>query len=316
MRSNTDWFKDSKWGVFIDFLAAPASSTGGADISVDVWNKRVDSFDTVGLANQLEAVDAKYLFITLGQNTGHYCSPNETYDTIVGIKPSKCAQRDLISDLYDVLDPKGIRLLVYLSSAAPEYDPVAVQKLEWKRNGWRLAEFQRKWESVIREWSLRWDRKVCGWWIDGCYYANDMYRHSDAPNFKTFSAALKAGNPDSIVAFNPGVRNPVISITEYEDYTAGEINMAFPVFDKYHPQVNRWVDGAQYHILSFLGDGWGVGNPRFPNEFVIGFTKYTNERQGVVSWDIPVTENGLIPQSFLKQLTALKEGRNSKKFNS
>jgi len=67
--------------------------------------------------------------------------------------------------------------------------------------------------------------------------------------------------------------------------------------------LGRWCPVSHF---KFLGDGWGVGNPRFPNEFVIGFTKYTNERQGVVSWDIPVTENGLIPQSFLKQLTALK----------
>ena len=310
MRSNTDWFEDAKWGVFIDFLAAPASSTGGAEVTAEAWNQRVNSFDVVKLTQQLESVGAKYLFVTLGQNTGHYCSPNETYDTIVGIKPSKCAKRDLISDLYDTLKPKGIKLLVYLPNSAPEYDPVAVQRLEWEKNGGRLAEFQRKWESIIREWSLRWGRKVCGWWIDGCYYADDMYRHGDPPNFKSFSAALKAGNPDSIVAFNPGVKVPVVSMTEYEDYTAGEISMAFPVFDKYHPQVNRWIDGAQYHILSFLGDGWGVGNPRFPNEFVIGFTKYTNEKQGVISWDVPVKENGLIPQSFLKQLTALKEDLN------
>ena len=318
MRANTDWFRDSKWGLFIHCLAAPASSTGGADISVNVWNKRVDSFDTAGLASQLEAVGAKYIFITLGQNTGHYCAPNETYDLIVGIKPSKCSKRDLINDLYEVLESKGIKLLVYLPSGAPEHDPIAVEKLEWERGfkggsertGKRLAEFQTKWEAVIREWSLRWGRKIFGWWIDGCYFADEMYRHHEPPNFQSFAAAMKEGNPDSIVAFNPGVLLPAISITEYEDYTAGEISTAFPVFDKYHPQVNRWVDGAQYHILSFLGDGWGVGNPRFPNEFVIGFTKYTNERQGVVSWDVPVREKGLIPQSFLEQLIALKEGLN------
>lgn len=308
MRSNTDWFKNSKWGVFLHFLAAPASSTGGDDFPVDKWNKRVESFDVLGLANQLEAVGAKYVILTLGQNTGHYCSPNETYDAIAGIKPSKCSRRDLVCDLSDALNPKEIRLLVYFTGGAPGCDLAAIEKLEWKKEGGRQAEFQMKWEAVIREWSLRWGRKVSGWWIDGCYYADDMYRHDNPPNFQSFAQAMKAGNPDSIVAFNPGIKNPVISMTEYEDYTAGEINMAFPVFDKYHPVIDRWVNGAQYHILSFLGDGWGVGFPRFPDEFVAGFTKYTNQRQGVVSWDVPATENGLIPRPFLTQLAALGDG--------
>jgi hypothetical protein len=135
-----------------------------------------------------------------------------------------------------------------------------------------------------------------------------MYRHDESPNFRSFAAALKAGNPDSIVAFNPGIEVPVVSITEYEDYTAGEICTALPVFDKYRGDINRWVDGAQYHILSFLGSGWGAGSPRFPDEFVIGFTKYTNEKKGVVSWDVPTSEdNGLILQPFYEQLLNLNK---------
>jgi len=311
MRSDTKWFKDSKWGVFIHFLAAPAGTgtTDKANVSVDKWNKRVDSFDTAGLANQLETVGAKYIFITLGQNTGYYCSPNETYDSIVGIKPSKCSKRDLINDLYSVLEPKGIRLLVYLPSGAPADDPVAVQKLEWEKNGGRLAEFQRNWESVIREWSLRWGRKVCGWWIDGCYHPDLMYDFPDEPNFQSFAAAMKAGNPDSIVAFAPGTSLTPAPMTEYDDYTAGEINVSFPVFAKRFSQLNRGVKSAQYHMLSFLGEDWGAGDPRFPNQFVSGYTKYINEKQGVISWDVPTSEdNGLIPELFYKQLLSLKEG--------
>ena len=44
----------------------------------------------------------------------------------------------------------------------------------------------------MREWSLRWGDKIGGWWIDGCYFADEMYRHPDAPNFASFTAALKA----------------------------------------------------------------------------------------------------------------------------
>jgi hypothetical protein len=306
LRASTDWFHDARWGVFTHYLTA-------SDTSADDWNRQVDQFDVHALAGQLASTGTKYYFITIGQNSGHYCAPNAAYDDIVGIRTSKCARRDLIADLYGALTPRGIRLLVYLPSGAPAADPLALQRLEWEwgfegswpnswntaRTGKRLASFQRKWEMVMREWSLRWGNKIGGWWIDGCYFADEMYRHADAPNFHSFTQALKAGNPHSIVAYNPGVLAPVISHSQYEDYTAGEISDAFPVCP------GRWVNGAQYHILSYLGDWWGGGQPRFTPGFVRGYTEYVNSRGGVVTWDVPITVAGAIPQPFIDQLAGL-----------
>ncbi len=51
-----------------------------------------------------------------------------------------------------------------------------------------------------------------------------MYRTEEPPNFVSFAAAARAGNPDSIIAFNPGVVPRILSVTPHEDYTAGEIN--------------------------------------------------------------------------------------------
>ena len=316
--NKTDWFKDRKWGVFIHYLAGKASSKVGAEISAEEWNRRVDSFDTESLASQLKKIGAGYLFITIGQNSGNYCTPNATYDSITGIFPSKCSKRDLISDLYESLSPGNIKLMVYLPSGAPSNDPVAIEKLEWengylpngeiKKPGKHLVEFQCKWEAVIREWSLRWRDKVCGWWIDGCYFSDDMYSHPEPPNFESFAKALKAGNPDSIVAFNPGVKDPVISMTEYEDYTAGELAHSLPLGywnkDRYC-EYDRWVDGAQLHVLNFLGEFWGKGGPRFPDELVIGHTKYINRLGGVVTWDVPVNCGGTIAEPLMEQLFAL-----------
>lgn len=318
MADKTKWFADCGWGVFCHWLGAPASSQGGADLTSLQWNRRVDAFDVEGLAAQLKEVGAPYFFITIGQNSGHFLSPNAAYDKYVGIKPSKCSRRDLVSDLYDVLSPIGIELLVYLPSNAPAADPVAVKRLGWEwgfpgswpddwgptRTGNRLVEFQLKWEDIVREWSLRWGRKVRGWWVDGCYFADEMYRHRDAPNFSSFAAAMKAGNPDALVAFSPGVVLPVISHTEYEDYTAGEIMGALPQCP------GAWVarDGhkARYHMLSYLGDDWGKGTkPRFPDDMVAGYTRHVLENGGVITWDVPIRKSGLIPRAFTDQLKAI-----------
>ena len=124
--SRTDWFRKAGWGVFMHYLAEKP------DLPVEEWNRRIDGFDVEGLARQLESVKAGYLFLTLGQNSGHYLSPNQTYDELVGIRPSKLSTRDLAADLSAALARRGIRLLVYLPAGAPDKDTVAMEKLEWK----------------------------------------------------------------------------------------------------------------------------------------------------------------------------------------
>jgi hypothetical protein len=314
MSDKTKWFADCGWGVFCHWLAPQPSSNGGVELSSEEWNRRVDAFDVEGLAQQLEAVGAPYFFITIGQNSGHYISPNSTYDQLVGIEPSKCSRRDLVADLYDVLHPRGIELLVYLPSGAPDVDPMAVSRLEWEcgfeggawgnpRTGKRLAVFQKHWQQVIREWSERWGTKVRGWWIDGCYFADAMYRHDDEPNFRSLTAALKAGNADSLVAFNPGVTVPIICHSECEDYSAGELSTALTECSG--PWVERNGHRARYHVLSYLGESWCKGTPRFPHELVAGYTKHITSKGGVITWDVPIEQSGLIPSVFVEQLSSM-----------
>ena len=76
------------------------------------WNQRIDAFDTDGLAKQLHEVGAGYFFITLGQNSGFYLSPNTTYDRLVGHSPGRCSRRDLVADIAAALKPCGIRMMV------------------------------------------------------------------------------------------------------------------------------------------------------------------------------------------------------------
>jgi alpha-L-fucosidase len=322
MRTNTAWFKQCGWGVFTHYLADRASARGPTGMTPDEWNRRVDHFDVPGLVAQLGSIGAPYYLITLGQNSGFYCSPNETYDALVGERPSRLSKRDLVGELAEALSARGIRLLVYLPSHAPAHHRQAVENLRctpsWDASAWqlkpgtylrtddvdeRLSAFQRNWEAVVGEWSQRWGDKVHGWWIDGCYHADRMYRYPDPPNFASFAQALRAGNPDSIVAFNPGVRVPVVCHSEHEDYAAGEISNAFPVCP------GERLDGAQYHVLSYLGQAWGRGPLRFPDEFVVGYTRHVNARGGVVTWDVPIEETGRIPQPFLDQLALLRVAR-------
>ncbi|HKE24722.1 MAG TPA: alpha-L-fucosidase [Bryobacteraceae bacterium] len=303
------WMQSAKWGVMTHYLADWQARVHNLTMSVEEWNRLVDGFDAEGIARQLEAAGAKYYQISIGQNSGYYLAPNATYDRLIGATTSKCSRRDLVADLYEALDKRGIRLMVYLPSGAPGQDKAADAALGWSNGPSPNKEFQRKWEQVIREWSERWGKKVAGWWFDGCYFPNAMYRSADPPNFASFAAAARAGNRDAIVAFNPGVVYRMLSVTPYEDFTAGEIDK--PELLLIRRTVGGKVDGTQIHMLSYLGQTWGMGAPRFTNEQVISYAKKMVDAGGAVTWDIPVELNGTIAQPFVEQLAALKKALES-----
>ena len=313
----------------VHFLSHPASSTLDAEVSVDDWNARADGFDVERFADQLAQCGAGYCIFTLGQNRGYFCSPNQTYDGFVGRQPSRCSRRDLIADLMGALGQHDIKTIVYMPGSAPAMDRQAVEALKctpaWDAGKWqlkpgsyinqgvdeRLSEFQRNWEAVIREWSCRWGDGVDGWWFDACCYADIMYRHDDAPNFASFAAAARAGNPASIVTFSDGLKAAPERCSAVEDYTAGEIGNALPISaEPWTPRnqlvVAGCVDGAQYHVLTYLGEYWGRGEPRIAKGLARSYTEHINNLGGVISWDVPVTPTGLIPDVFVEYLSELK----------
>jgi hypothetical protein len=246
--SQTDWLRDARIGAFMHFL--PGNTAAFA---------KVEDFDVEALAKQLEWMGAKYFVLTLGQNSGYYNSPNSVYDRVAGYQPGeRCAQRDLPLDLHRALSARGIRLMLYLPCQTPHGDARA-QKAFGLPQGRKdqpidLA-FAKQWAEVIHEWSARYGDRVSGWWFDGAYrhvrFNEDIAR--------VYAEAVKRGNPKAIVTFNPGIM--LKRHTQAEDYTAGELNDPFKVVP-----ASRWVDGSQWHALTFLGSSWGARNVRQPTE--------------------------------------------------
>ncbi len=260
--------------------------------AIEQWNRRVENVNAETFAQRIADAGAGYLVLTSGQTSGFFCSPNATYDRLLALEHSRLSRRDLVADVAAALAKRDVRTIVYIPAGPSYQHPHAVEALrctpEWDASGWgikpgdylrthpvdeRLSDYQRNWESVIREWSLRWGKLAAGWWVDGCYYADKMYRHEDAPNFRSFAEAMKAGNPDALVAFNTGVR--MVCHTQYEDYTAGESNDLFSLVSPSTP-FYRFMGGAQLHVMTFMGRFWCTGNPRFPDGLPALYTQHVN----------------------------------------
>jgi hypothetical protein len=87
MNDPTAWFAACGWGLFCHYLGTVQSTAGSSELSAAAWNAQIDAFDVHGLARQLAAVRAPYFCITIGQNSGHFLSPNAADDRLVGIQP-------------------------------------------------------------------------------------------------------------------------------------------------------------------------------------------------------------------------------------
>ncbi|WP_165223903.1 alpha-L-fucosidase [Aquisphaera insulae] len=298
--SRADWLRDAGHGVFMHFLPSVADGP-----------KAVDAFDVEALARQLERAGARYFVLTLGQNSGFFNAPNAAYDRRTGYSPGeRCAARDLPLELSRVLAPRGIRLMLYLPCQAPNGDrrAQAAFGLKAAAGDQHIDEAAaREWAKVIGEWADRYGDRVSGWWFDGGYEWVG-FNESIA---SLYAQAVRHGNPRALVTFNPGVK--LIRWTRAEDYTAGELNEPFD-----QRPSSRFVDGSQWHALTFLGKTWGARDCRFPSDRWAEWVRAVNAKGGAVTLDVGpnydpgVGPVGAISDAQWKQLEAIAKGAGSR----
>ena len=167
-------------------------------------------------------------------------------------------------------------------------------------------DFTQKWAKVIYEYSIRWGNKINGWWIDGCY-ADPDWGYSFTPELlKPYYDAVKAGNPESLVAFNNACQPKLTKYYPDEDFTCGERT------DFTEIPEGRFIDGAQAHILTPLGlspnpeqpwCSWCRPGLKHDHEYLKEYVKKVHDAGGVLTIDVWMGEEGEFDP---EQLAALK----------
>jgi hypothetical protein len=305
---NTDWFSKAGYGVFVHYLEdiqndPTTIQSLGKKTS---WDECVREFDVNRFADTMAEAGAGYVIFTMHQRTRFLIAPNATFDRITGYKPGEaCATRDLVEDLYQALHRKNIPLMLYWTGNGPGSDPKAVAAF----GGWKTPisrEWVQQWSAVVEEYGNRYGDKVAGWWCDGCYYTHGDLRY-DEEKLGILARALKAGNPKRIIALNPGVE--MTAYSRHEDFTAGEQN-------QFHEQPSqRWLDGEQWHILSFLGisrpgnrlsAGWCEPGVGYTKQELAEYIFDVNHAGGVVSIDVLLFRDGSLDRSQVEVLKSLR----------
>ncbi|MBQ8525297.1 MAG: alpha-L-fucosidase [Clostridia bacterium] len=294
-KDRTLWVKNKKWGIFVHYLEGIQNgekTPNNPKFTKTSWNECVNDFDAEHFAKQAHDIGAGYVFFTLCQCSRFLCAPNTTYDEITGYKPGEaCSERDLPMELADALAKYDIPLMLYFTGDGPQFDERAgaafntISKTKLDVD----YDFVSKWTQVMQEYSIRYGKKVKGWWIDGSF---DYIGYNDEL-MKLYRDAALAGNDEAIISFNNGVVRMDFSQPELAQLTSGadryldKLNLAdqaarqgnaaaqnaFKISDtprKYRYSEHedytageasffgeipesRFVHGSQWHALSFLG---------------------------------------------------------------
>ena len=287
------WPADCRVGMFLHFLPQ------GEEAQLLQKEFFVDR-----LADQIASTGADYFVLTMHQDSGWFNAPNKFYDEVTGYKAGeRCSTRDIPMEMADAMARRGIRFFIYVSGQIPGFDERA-QKAFGLEAGSQdqpiTPEFARLWAEVFREWSLRYGTKVSGWWVDGCYPQCGFNEETAA----LYREALLAGNPDAVIAFNPGLK---AQEWKTSDFTAGEVNDPFAETD-FAPENGL---GQKEHLLTYLGNFWGGTENRFPTEEWIAWAKPAVDAGLALTIDVGLTPDegvqgpGGFPQRSLDQVRAV-----------
>ena len=340
----TDWFYEAGFGISHHFLSnyfnlshVYTSPEEMWDRNEMTWDEFVGQFDAEAYAEQVNNIGAKFVIITLGQNSGSYCAPNDVYDKYMreagfieeGEKNPKTTsyENDLPMKMADALEKYGIKVLLYLPSNPPHsacwdetgtpngygyFSDYLVTKEVFHytpgTDGNPSQESRKILAEMVEWWSLHYGDKIAGWWFDGFYhYGNGSQTDMSLEyNVSTLANAAKAGNPYNIVTFNRGIGN-FQKATEYTDYTAGEVTglNTFPV-------SGRWTEGTddcQNFMFGPLGNrsnwsnGWGCsGICHSDVSFVTNAVNTAIDAECVIALDTRVNVFGQIDPAQYEQL--------------
>jgi hypothetical protein len=296
-RASTDWFVKAGYGAMFHWT----DFTQPRDGMKKPYPEAVNAFDVDTFARLISEIGAAYVIFTLNHAHPHCPAPIQSWEAI---HPGWTTRRDLIGDIADVLEKRGIRFLLYINS------PVLTMLGDIGTTGlYELTcseeQFTEIHKNVLSEIGSRYRDKLTGYWFDSWYQSLAAY--PDVP-IEAIYRYCKVGNPGRITAFNFWIF-PVL--TPWQDYWAGELNALQNPFESRYIQRGAGT-GFQAHGMVSMLPSWvhseagPIPPPQFSTEDLIARVKANMEHQAVTTINIGIYQDGTIEQSSLDMMRQLR----------
>ncbi|WP_339722522.1 hypothetical protein [uncultured Paraglaciecola sp.] len=291
-------------GVFVHFVER--------DVANVPWNDRIQNFDVVALADVAEAGGASFLMFTLTHWDLNlpFPLPANASTNLQNIfsEPDRTATRDLMSDLYNELNSRGIKLYFYFNAFADGESEAF--KAAW---GYPDGDWLNNVYELVELISLEYGTKVSGWWLENMSLTAKP-GSSDIDRI-LLAQKLRAGNPDAVIAYNVGGQQAGqipfandAAIAGIVDYTGGHLknknlNYLKPVskFDsngilnhrvEHIDNIGWWIDALPEDVPSYFH------HPRYAMDNLLEYMKDTRSVGAVMNWNMaPYIDGSIDPRS-------------------
>ena len=285
-RASTEWLAKAGYGLMFHWT----SQSIGKDGKIKPFAQAVADFPLNQFVEMVEATGAGYVLFTVGHAEPYCPAPLKSWETH---HPGKTTKRDLIAEMADALNAKGIRLVCYFPTHVVGKYPKASSK-----------EFTQMTTDALKEFGERYGEKVVGYWFDGFYQCYEKYPDF---SFRDFFKTCKIGNPNRIIALNSWIYP---NVTEWQEYWAGET--ASPVELPVKGTNARGPgQGLRYHALLIMEPYWVQGKlempePRFNAQALGDYISRCMENGGSVTINLGIYQDGSVDP---RAVNVLKEVR-------
>jgi len=308
-KSDTSTFNQYQYGLMFQYGPWGYPQKGPAK-SLD---KQAEDFDVASFVNMVTETGAEYVIWSATWWTYEISAPLSSLDKLLG-HSERTSARDLIGDIADALDKKGIGFYLYYHTGQDSH--LGYNSTDW----WQLNEwpsefmstgtgdrsmFFEHWKVVIGEMGERYREKLDGWFFD------DGLVYYPAP-FESLGEAARKGNANRLISYNPWV---IAHYTDFEDLSFGEACKSEGAPIGGNGVYSSTGDlGLQGHCMLRMEDDWGIrhanqliGAPEFTVDSAYSMVIDNSKRKVPTSFNLLMYEDGTVSPDSLRVLVGLKE---------
>lgn len=227
-----------------------------------------DDFDVEAFADLVEEAGVEHVIWSITWWNYTMQAPISAVDDIVG-NGNRTASRDLIGELADAFEERGIMFLLYYHIGQDEH--LGYNSTDfWQAQQWpdtftptglgdRSTALE-NWKTIVTQIGERYGTKLDGWFFDDglIYYPAD---------FEELGAVARAGNPARLVSWNNWI---VADYTEFQDVAFGEEGCVdrpgagSPAVGGDGIIVSGKDAGLLQHCMQRMEQDWGVNSANMP----------------------------------------------------
>jgi len=293
-RVSTEWLKEAQYGLMFQWGQWGFPKTGPAK----AWPQQIIDFDVDSFVERMADMSAGYVVWSVSWWSYYVPAPIQAVDEIVS---GHTSPRDLIGELADALNARGIKLMLYYHAGGESKD--------WWSKNWVSPDDKTRlfanWKKVISEIGNRYGSRLAGWFFDD---DNITY----PANYEELGAAARAGNPDRLISYNSWIGPKG---TEFQDLAFGEgCTGDTPVsVDEEGVIVSGNCQGLQAHGMFIMEQDWGVHEentvitPTVSKEDAVRWAQIAAARKQALTYTLMMYEDGSMHPQTIETMKAVKE---------